>query len=170
MNYLRIARLQPLGLYKQTYNIIKFSSLNQIRLAKLPKSLVNIRTHASKSDHDEPVKFSTSKAKTWDSMDTFIPKGSRDVPRYQPFIVVFFLSVLMVYFVFLREENEIDEIMSRPLEDVVPNVKEQTLIASIRHYEKMGLDTRELKEALNIEIKKRELREAKAKAEPGPRK
>ncbi len=61
---------------------------------------------------------------------------------------------MFVYFVLIREENELDELMMRPLEDVVPNIKEQTLMASIANYERMGLDTRELKEALKIEIEK----------------
>lgn len=60
----------------------------------------------------------------------------------------------MVYFLLLREENELDEYISRPLEQAVPNIKVMTLKHQIAQYESMGLDSRELKLALEREIKK----------------
>jgi hypothetical protein len=113
--------------------------------------------NASKAD--DAVKFSTSKAASYNPTSTFFDTSKRlEEPFYQPLIVCFFLFVFLVYFLLLREENELDELLSKPIEDTVPDIKEMTLVASITHYEKMGLDTRELKEALKIELEKKKKR------------
>jgi len=104
---------------------------------------------------DQPVKFSTSKAKTWDSIDTFLSAKVRKRPKSQPFIVAISTLVFIIYFGFLRKENELDEYISRPLEELVPNVKEMTIRHQIHQYESMGLDTRSLKEALTKELEKK---------------
>jgi hypothetical protein len=142
---------------KASKQIARVLCLNRLEKAqRLVNSFVQQRAYAqANTKNDAPVKFSTSKAKSYDPTITFISTGGdRQQPRYQPFIISFFLVVMFVYFVLIREENELDELMMRPLEDVVPNIKEQTLMASIANYERMGLDTRELKEALKIEIEK----------------
>ena len=116
------------------------------------------RTKASSTNtpnRDEPVKFSTSDAKKWDSMNTFVPEKGRRTPPTQPIIVILSVSVFLVYFLLLREENELDEALMRPLEDSVPNIKEFTLKKQIEQYDSMGLDSAKLKQALSGEIKKR---------------
>lgn len=111
---------------------------------------------SSTAAKEEPVKFSTSKAKTWDSVDSFVARGGgNEHPRLQPIIVGISTVVMFIYFTLLREPNEIDEMLSRPLDDVVPNVREQTLRAAIINYERMGLETKELKEALKQELEKK---------------
>lgn len=130
---------------------------NLLKLIIRNRSVLNlVRQYAidtSKSLKDKPVKFSTSDAKKWDSMDTFMSAKMRKQPTSQPFIVIGSLMVFFVYFTFLRERNELDEIFERPLEATVPNVKEMTLKHQILQYEQMGLDTRALKEALDKETK-----------------
>lgn len=109
--------------------------------------------HAKSSNiTDEPVKYSTSKAKTWDSIDSFTSKTSRTQPTSQPFIVALSTLIFLLYFILIREENALDRKVSKPLEDNVPNIKEMTLKHQILKYEQMGLDTRELREALRKEI------------------
>ena len=108
-----------------------------------------------KHNPDEPVRFSTSNAAKWDAMDTFLLPKVRQQPKSQPFFVIASSAVFLIYFLVLREENEVDERMMRPLEDVVPHLKEQTLKAQIRHYESLGMDTGELKKALEKEVAKR---------------
>lgn len=101
---------------------------------------------------DEPVKYSTSKAKTWDSIDSFTSKTSRTQPTSQPFIVALSTLIFLAYFILVREENALDKKVSKPLEENVPNIKEMTLKHQILKYEQMGLDTRELREALKKEL------------------
>ena len=50
----------------------------------------------SKKPKDAPIKFSTSDAKKWDPINTFISEKARKQPISQPFIVVsnnFFLNL-----------------------------------------------------------------------------
>ena len=117
--------------------------------------LVTAKQVEKVSLRDQPVKFSTSKAKSWDSIDTFLSAKVRKRPKSQPFIIAISTFVFIIYFGFLRKENEIDEYISRPLEDLVPNVKEMTLRHQIHQYETMGLDTRSLKDALAKEVEKK---------------
>ena len=63
------------------------------------------------------------------------------------------ILVLLIYFVFLREENELDQIFTRTLDESVPNVKEMTLRRQIIRFENLGLDTSSLKKSLEEEIK-----------------
>ena len=118
---------------------------------RLNTSFIVNRSYAA-SAKDAPVKFSSSNAKKWDSMDTFYPERARRQPMSQPFIVIGSVVVFLIYFCVLREPNEIDEMLERPLEQNVPNVKEMTLRHQILQYEQMGLDTRALKEALKKEL------------------
>ncbi|RNA27006.1 hypothetical protein BpHYR1_047356 [Brachionus plicatilis] len=106
---------------------------------------------------DEPVKYSTSKAKTWDSINSFTSKTTRTQPTSQPFIVALSTFIFLAYFILIREENALDKKVSRPLEESVPDIKEMTLKHQILQYEQMGLNTRELREALRkeIELKKK---------------
>ena len=57
-----------------------------------------------------------------------------------------------------REENSLDRIFEKSLEQTVPNVKEMTLRNEIKKYEDIGLDTRKLRLALNEEIESKKIR------------
>lgn len=146
-------------------NLIKFRQID--RLLRLSHRCIYTTCHVSikqttytkkaqeAQDPNSPVKFSTSDAKKWDSMNTFAPEKGRRVPAAQPFIIVACLSIFLVYFIFIREENELDRKLMRPLEETVPNIKEFTLRKQIEEYERLGLDSRELKHALASEIKRK---------------
>ena len=134
------------------------SSLNglQRRQMQLTSTVKNNKAQQQpKRDPDEPVRFSTSNAAKWDAMDTFLLPKIRQMPKSQPFFVIVSSAVFLIYFLVLREENQLDQTMMRPLEDVVPHLKEKTLKAQIKHYESLGMDTSELKKALQAEIAKR---------------
>lgn len=84
---------------------------------------------ASKNDVDEeennePIKYSTSKAASHLAAHTrFTPS---DAPEYQPTVVALSLAVFMIYFCILREENDVDENLYRPLSETVPNFDKLT--------------------------------------------
>lgn len=113
------------------------------------------RNASTDETEDKPVKFSTSKAKSWDSINTFSNQRNRQQPKLQPLIVIGSLMIFLIYFGLLREENELDAMISRPLEESVPNIKEFTLRKQISQYDNMGLDANELKQALAEELKKK---------------
>ncbi len=109
------------------------------------------------TERDTPVKFSTSKAKSHNPMDTFIAPNQRGKSQVNIFIVLGSFMVVMVYAAF-REENSLDRIFEKSLEQTVPNVKEMTLRNEIKKYEDIGLDTRKLRLALNEEIESKKIR------------
>ena len=106
------------------------------------------------SSRDQPVQFSTSKAKAHDPVKTFVHNNNK--PASQFFIIIGSILVLFVYSIF-REENELDNMFNRPLEDTIPNIREMTLRYQIEDYKKMGLDTTELQHALKKELERQKL-------------
>ena len=106
------------------------------------------------SPRDQPVQFSTSKAKAHDPVNTFVRNNNK--PASQFFIIIGSILVLFVYAIF-REENELDSMFDRPLEDTIPNIREMTLRYQIEDYKKMGLDTTELQQALKKELERQKL-------------
>lgn len=67
-------------------------------------------------DFDKPIKYSTSKAATWPANGlTF------DTPKYQGVVISIGLTIFLVYFLILREENDIDEKMTTNMD---PEVRE----------------------------------------------
>ena len=68
------------------------------------------------------------------------------------------ISALLIYFIFVREENELDEIFTKTLDQSVPNVKEMTLRHQIARFENLGLDTISLKESLGEELKNKTIK------------
>jgi hypothetical protein len=143
--------MKIISIFKQINSLQRLNYANKLVFSKRCLTTAKPRNDTI----DEPAKFSTSKAKSWDPVDTFIHKNTRSMPKIQPFVVVFSAITMLVYFVFIREENEIDTILSRTLEESVPNVKEMTLRTQIAKYENLGLDTRELKQALAKELEKK---------------
>lgn len=97
--------------------------------------------------------FLKGKAKKWDSINTFIDPKTREQPSIQPLIVISSVLIFLGYFIFLREENELDQIFTQTLDESVPNVKEMTLRRQIIRFENLGLDTSDLKKSLEEELK-----------------
>ena len=62
-------------------------------------------------DPDEPYKYSTSDARDHSSVDTFAPIPKYVPPWYQNPIMGISLFVYLLWFVVLREENDIDEMI-----------------------------------------------------------
>lgn len=113
------------------------------------------RSYANDEHRAFPVKFSTSQARAHNPMDTFISSKQRQQSPLQPIMVMGSLAVLFIYMAFFREANSLDKMFERPLDEIVPNVKEMTLKNQIQKYQSMGLDTRELQAALDKEKDKR---------------
>lgn len=73
------------------------------------------------AEDDKPVVYSTSKAAQWKAEQSFRPPR-RDVPDAQRWSVMASLVAFMVYFCILREENDLDQSLVRPLSDSIPGI------------------------------------------------
>lgn len=74
-------------------------------------------------EHDKPVVYSTSKAAEWKAAQTFRSPIADDVPAAQRWSVLLSISVFLIYFLVLREENDLDAHLARPITDTVPDLE-----------------------------------------------
>ena len=88
-----------------------------------PIYVVSKRNFAKKIEiyeDDAPVPYSESKAAMWKA------EHSRHPPAvfvsYTPFVVTLSLIVFLSYFCIFREENDIDELLYRPLSETIKGV------------------------------------------------
>ncbi|KAH6942698.1 hypothetical protein HPB50_009264 [Hyalomma asiaticum] len=102
---------------------------NVARSATVPcRSALQRRAASGKADssdtedYDKPVVYSTSKAAQWKAAQTF-RTPTTDVPAAQRWSVLLSISVFLIYFLVLREENDLDEHLSRPITDTVPDLE-----------------------------------------------
>ncbi|RZF35235.1 hypothetical protein LSTR_LSTR009359 [Laodelphax striatellus] len=69
-------------------------------------------------ENNEPVKFTTSKAANWRAEHTW--RGTdEDIPPIQPMVVSLSVGALLVYFFYLREENDVDQKLIKDLDDLL---------------------------------------------------
>lgn len=88
---------------------------------------------------DEPVKYSTSSARSHSAYETFLIK--RNAPWYQSYIVLASTSAFLLYFFVLREENDLDEEIGKSLFERIPGLEEKDLVAKISLAKSMGIDS-----------------------------
>ena len=100
---------------------------------------------------DEPIKYSSSKAKNYDSYDTFVSSKVRNFPKSQPLIIMTSVIVFLIYFLVLREENDLDELIYSPLDENLKIPHPMVLESKVKEYEAYGLDTSKLKKILKDE-------------------
>jgi len=83
----------------------------------------------SPDDFDKPVKYSTSGAAQYRAYDSFFQETN--APWYQGYIASASVAVFLLYFCVLREENDLDELIYKPLAVQVPSLKEVTEVRQI---------------------------------------
>lgn len=112
-------------------------------------------------DLDAPIKFSTSRAATWKSRETYGSKQTEltQRPWYEPVVVTLSTAVFLLYFCYLREESNVDEKFSMTLYDHISGLEEKQLELSLQHNIETGQDTKAIRDRLA------ELRAAKTKEE-----
>ncbi|XP_042150511.1 uncharacterized protein LOC115311085 isoform X2 [Ixodes scapularis] len=74
-------------------------------------------------EEDKPVVYSTSKAAQWKAQHSFRPIMDHDPPALQRYSVILSTAAFLIYFCILREENDLDEILDRPLSATVPDIE-----------------------------------------------
>lgn len=115
---------------------------NRASLRKFYKSAYICSKQLSDADdvkQDEPIKYSTSSAQTHSSYDTFFIE--RSAPWYQTWIVLGSSVAFLLYFLVLREENDLDEEIGKSLFERIPGLEEQDLKAKIANAKEMGLES-----------------------------
>jgi len=91
-------------------------------------------------DLAKPVQYSNTEANDWKAYDTFLAEENAR-PKYQFLILTASWVVFLVYFLILREENDIDEHLSTSLYDHLPGLEAQQLELAIGEKEERGEDT-----------------------------
>lgn len=108
------------------------------------------RSPKEEANNPHPEKFSQSAAAKWKSFDTFsLPKAQNESrPRAEPFVVAVSVGIFLLYFLWLREENDLDLELDKPLYKRIPALEQAQIKAQIRHQERQGLDS----EALHLRL------------------
>ena len=72
----------------------------------------------------------------------------RKMPPYQPYSVIFSVLAVLIYFGVLREENDMDELLTVSLYDKMPGLEEKNIRIAIDHEKRSGGSTSELEKRL----------------------
>lgn len=115
-----------------------------------PRFKTTRKTADEEIDLDAPVKFSTSRAATWKSRVTYSGRQTEvnQRPWYEPISVTVSVTIFLVYFCYLREENDVDTKFSKTLYDHISGLEEQQLKLSLEYNASTGGDTEAIKERL----------------------
>ena len=98
---------------------------------------------------DLPIKYSTSPAAKWRAAYTRSgPQPEISKPEYQSTVVLSSVVIFLIYFCILREENDIDEALSKTLYDRIQGLEEKQLQICIEYNQSQGLSTKELEARL----------------------
>ncbi|XP_071443363.1 uncharacterized protein [Hetaerina americana] len=101
----------------------------------------------SKEVAESPVKFTKSRAAAWSARNS---RGDikDDSPWFEPFVVLTSVTVFMIYFCVLREENDLDIELNKSLYDRLPGLEKKQLELVLSYNESEGLDTTDIRKRL----------------------
>lgn len=119
---------------------------------KLPNK--KIKSKDDSDDDDIPIKFSTSKASKLSAEAT---RRGYEASRlwYEPYVVIASLSIFLIYFCILREENDIDVELGRNLYSRIDGLEEQQLRLCLKYNLEHNLDVTDIVKRLReIEAEK----------------
>ena len=98
-------------------------------------------------DLNTPIKYTSSRAHEHDPYETFLSRN-KDRPWYQPYVVIASTSAFLLYFLFLREENDLDEELKKSLYEIIPGLEEEDLKAKLDNAKNMGIENKNLEKRL----------------------
>jgi hypothetical protein len=84
-------------------------------------------------DLEEPIKFTMSKAAEWKAKNTRMGRVPDNEPPIQMYSILFSITIFLIYFCYLREENDIDQDLERSLFDHVPGLEEKQLVLAYKY-------------------------------------
>ncbi|KPJ02601.1 hypothetical protein RR46_09804 [Papilio xuthus] len=115
----------------------------------------NARTFSSRNvevNENEPIKFSTSGAAAKKTIRP-IKNIKIDMPWYQPYCVIGSVTIFLLYFCILREENDVDLEFNKSLYERIQGLEKTQLLLSYKHNKEHG------KSVLEIERRLKEIEE-----------
>ncbi|UJR36621.1 hypothetical protein I4U23_029341 [Adineta vaga] len=133
------------------FNLIFFRSKTIPSL--IPKATQDIKEAAKehvrelRREFDKPIKFSTSRAKYWDTADSIV--FNRHIGKFTRPVLIVTILINMFYWGYYREENDIDEMLDMEPWQIFPRLNLEYLKTAERQYREAGLDTSQ------IEVKKK---------------
>ncbi|CAF0911073.1 unnamed protein product [Adineta ricciae] len=119
----------------------------------IPKAAEDLKEAAKehvrelRREFDKPVKFSTSRAKYWDTADSIV--FNRHIGKFTRPVLIVTILINMYYWGYYREENDIDDMLSMEPWQIFPRLNLEYLKTAERQYREAGLDTSQ------IEVKKK---------------
>ncbi|XP_028155552.1 uncharacterized protein LOC114349395 [Diabrotica virgifera virgifera] len=138
-----------------------------LKAVKVPNDIVrrNIscssRVFNQEFQNDRPVKFSASPASHYKAQSSRTGVHYESRLWYEPYVIIASISVFLIYFTILREENDIDEELSRSLYSRIEGLEEFQLRESLKYNKEHGKDTTDiLKRLAELENEKREKTES----------
>lgn len=99
-----------------------YSFLTLVFSEKKTQSSSIVTRNASNNFEEElnkPVKYTTSPAHNWKAQHSRIGSKAEFGPWYEPHVVSASLILFMVYFFILREENDLDLLLEKPLSETL---------------------------------------------------
>ncbi|CAF1531591.1 unnamed protein product [Rotaria magnacalcarata] len=139
------------NLTKRFANLIFFRTKTNTPI--VPKAAQDIKEAAKehirelRREFDKPIKFSTSRAKYWDTADSIV--FNRHIGKFTRPVLIVTVLINMFYWGYYREENDIDEMLSLEAWQIFPRLNLEYLKVAERQYREAGLDTSQ------IEVKKK---------------
>ncbi|OQV13784.1 hypothetical protein BV898_12003 [Hypsibius exemplaris] len=129
---------QRVVVFRSRLPITGSSGLPQMFAHRAASSVTPVEDSSSpavKDEKDDAIQYSTSKAFLHRVLE-FDKEDPR--PKHERKIVVISVVCFMIYFFVLREENDLDREMRKPLWERVPGLERQTLTALIEYNKKNG--------------------------------
>lgn len=125
--------------------IVLYSRYLFCRMCSISTTACRLR----QTEGDRPVAYSQSKAQNWNPVDGFAsPRRMTTMPKYQPAIVLASTAAFLIYFLVLREENDIDEEIGQSIYSRIPGLEEKSIQATIQHGKLAGQNTEALEKRL----------------------
>ncbi|XP_054153078.1 uncharacterized protein LOC128951824 [Oppia nitens] len=108
--------------------------------------------HKPEVSDEQPIKYTSSDAhlkhKAYMNF-RLSDEEMNDILWYERPILMISAVIFLIYFAYLREPNDIDEKMGRPLFEVMPQLEVPMIESAIGNAERMGADTKQLMKRLD---------------------
>ncbi|KAI4456828.1 protein ccsmst1 [Holotrichia oblita] len=94
-------------------------------------------------EENKPIKYTATPAMKWQAKYSRI--GTMDIRLwYEPYVIIISISIFLIYFCILREENDIDADLAKSLYEKIPGLEEQQLHVILQYNQEHGLETRDI--------------------------
>lgn len=124
-NRKQLIKTQVISLHFSYKSIFFIIFLILVFSEKKTQSSTIVTRNASNTNSDidaelnKPVKYTTSPAHNWKAQHSRIGSKAEFGPWYEPHVVSASLILFMIYFFILREENDLDLLLDKPLSETL---------------------------------------------------